>query len=655
MFPNHYRTVRLFVLFVLSFWMGVGGAGEAFGDGNLSSELLKDRLDPLISGMMETNRIPGGAFIAVQDGRVVYSKGYGFSNLSAGTEVDPGKTLWRMASVTKWITATAIMQLAEQGRVSLHEDVRSYLGHAAPLKTDLERRQPLTLEQILTHTAGLDTHTYAYASREKSGRMSLTQFLRRARLWRVREPETVIAYSNIGFVMAGYVLERVAGMSYADYVRRNIFDPLGMTNSVVSLEPGWESRLAKSYYLSDGRQEAYATDYLNIGPAAGLVSTVEDLARFMMAHLGQGELDGKRILKIATAKEMRRRQFTHHPELPGSTFGLFEREYQGHRLLQHRGAWQGNRCLAVLFPEKQTGWFIIYNRNDSYDLAYAVTHRMVNEFFGSSASLFENAKPSPPISGSDPVSQELEGWYRHTRNSVKSVKLYGKENDLEIRRHPKGGIRLMERHYVSLGDSLFELASGEPPPDKYPLANRVAFFESEEGAVEYLLLPSRSFQKLKWYQTRPVNQALLLSCSAVFLVGAMVWPFQWLIKKCVGRDRASERRISKTSKSSLWLAWFVCILSLGFQISYAITVLRLDRYQMFYGAPEHVRVLLWIPWILVTLAAILIPLLVFAWKEKGWSIAQRTLITLITACLWIYMGLLSQDHLFQFSVFQFRS
>src|SRR3989454_2828814 len=258
---------------------------------------LEAFLDPFFAEQMEKLHIPGAVFLLVKDGEIFFTKGYGFANLEKKTPVVPDKTLFRVASISKLFTATAVMQLSEQGLLKLDDDVNKYL---TLFQLEANYPQPVTVVNLLTHTGGFDDRFIGMAARSVSEVVSLGPYLAARMPPRVLPPGEVSSYSNHGMALAGYLVEVISGVPFARYIDENILQPLGMRRSSFLLPPHLAPDLAVGYIYKDDASQPVPFDYLNkVGPAGSLNATATDIAPFMIAHLQDGRYGETRILQEA--------------------------------------------------------------------------------------------------------------------------------------------------------------------------------------------------------------------------------------------------------------------------------------------------------------------------------------------------------------------
>ena len=203
--------------------------GVAQGGRQIDTAGLVGLVDSTMAKGMAREGIPGAALILVQGGRVVLAKGYGQADVAAGRAWSAERTVFPIASITKLFTATAVMQLADRGLIDLHADVNRYLKS---VRVPATYPEPVTTAHLLSHTAGFD-ELPGRRVRRASELMPLHRFLAR-RLIRIHPPGEMTSYSSYGMALAGLLVEDVSGMSYSDYLRQHLFQPLAMTRSSVA-------------------------------------------------------------------------------------------------------------------------------------------------------------------------------------------------------------------------------------------------------------------------------------------------------------------------------------------------------------------------------------------------------------------------------------
>ncbi|MCP5111238.1 MAG: beta-lactamase family protein, partial [bacterium] len=382
-------------------------------------------LDHVLSDQLAFHGIPGAAVAVVHDGKILHLGGYGHADLQQRKPVSAETTLFRTGSVSKLFTWTAVMQLVEQGRLDLHADVNQYLSAFQVPDTYPE---PIALAHLLTHTAGFEDRAFGFYARTAGDVVPLGRFLASHMPARIFPPGEVSAYSNYGASLAGYLVERVSGVPFEEYVETQILAPLGMADSSFRqpLPPALAAQLATGY-----RASLEPGDFeLNLAaPAGALSATAADMVRFMIAHLQKGRLDTARILGERTAQAMQQRRFTNHPAVSGLTHGFHELDIAGQRVLAQPGDMLHFTSALFLLPEHDLGLYVAYNRGRAADVPMELLYGFLGRFFPSHSWLL----PEPlPISDTD-VSR-FTGSYRSTRrNETGLEKLQGFFSPVRVR------------------------------------------------------------------------------------------------------------------------------------------------------------------------------------------------------------------------------
>lgn len=323
---------------------------------------LADFVDGVMAQQLATREVAGAVVTVVQNGKVLFTRGYGFANIDRGIKVDGQKTLFRPGSVSKLITWTALMQQVENGKVDLDADVNRYIDFVIP---PFEGK-PIRVRDLFSHTLGMSD--LAYDEKEWAKQESYQSFLKTHVPQRLWAPGTEISYSNYGASLAGYIVERVSGEAFNAYVTRHIFQPLGMTHTTFAEPLTGENaaNMALGYQFADGRFKARPYErYAKIMPAGSAASTAPDMARFMLAILGDGALDGKRILKPASVALLESNSIANTPGQPGMAHGFMVAREQGPRMVAHGGNTADFHSYLLLAPQAGLGFFVSFTGGDA--------------------------------------------------------------------------------------------------------------------------------------------------------------------------------------------------------------------------------------------------------------------------------------------------
>ena len=333
-------------------------------------------LDGFIPYALHSGDVAGAEIVVVKDGQILTARGYGFADVEKRIPVDPARTLFRPGSVSKLFTWTAVMQQVETGRLNLDADVNRYLDFRIPPRAG----KPVTLRNLLTHTAGFEETSKDIMFYDPRHLMPLGTYLKERLPRRIYDPGTTPAYSNYGAALAGYIVERVSKESFEAYVERHILTPLGMSNSSFRqpLPPRLEAMTSKGYDRASDPPAGY--ELVGPAPAGAMAATGTDMARFMIAHLEDGSLDGKTILQSATVRMMHDTPLTLLPPLNRMELGFFETNINGSEVIAHLGDTQAFHSGLHLFLKEHVGIYISFNSLGK-DAAGAVLRGTVFESF----------------------------------------------------------------------------------------------------------------------------------------------------------------------------------------------------------------------------------------------------------------------------------
>lgn len=424
--------------------------------------------------------VPGALFVVVKDGKVLLQKGYGYADLEAGKPVDPEQSRFRIASVSKVITATAVMQLVEQGKIDLEQDVQQYMGDVL-LKNNTG--SPLTMEHLLTHTTGfdiVDPPPGDMITGDLSAVTQLKDYIIKTMPTVIHKPGEVYKYDNFASMLQGYIVEQVSGKPFHQYVNDNIFKPLGMKNSQFVLTPGMESSLATGYNERQEPLPSYNTIPTDM-PQGSMLTTGSDMAKFMLAHLNEGTLGETRILRKETVKEMQSVQKAIHPKVPTMTYGFefaMHHKFNDQYVIGKGGSIPGFASWMWLLPEQKVGAFIVYNNNS--DLRDRLFEAFMDRYFPA------ERQPIYATPAKDQL-ERYEGIYRDLRVAYLTTRIKAQDGVLLLE-------DLMGKHTLQQVEPLlFEDEQGSP----------VAFQENKDGSIRFLFTKTNP---AAWSEKLPVPE-----------------------------------------------------------------------------------------------------------------------------------------------------
>lgn len=377
----------------------------------LSAADVETWLDGMMPSALRIAGVPGAVVVMVKDGKPLLQKGYGYADWDKAQPVDPDRTLFRPGSISKLFTWTAVMQLVEQGKLDLDADVNRYLDFTVPGRNG----KALTLRHVLTHTTGLEETGRAlilYGEHGSDNEQVLKNYIPPY----LYDPGTTQGYSNWATGLAGYIVQRVSGLSFDDYIEQRIFAPLKMTQSSFRqpLPKALRGQMSQGYLSVDEAPKGY--EVVSLPPAGSLAAPGSDMARFMLAYLNGGELDGQRILKADTVKLMHTQIQRGMPDLNGIGLGFYQQDINGHRAVGHGGDTILFHSDMILLVDDGIGIYVSVNSPGRHDLGKWLRDRL---YHGFADRYLPDARPANAV-GVDTATAEahaglLAGAYRNSR------------------------------------------------------------------------------------------------------------------------------------------------------------------------------------------------------------------------------------------------
>jgi CubicO group peptidase (beta-lactamase class C family) len=609
---------NMFVLFFVLLLISSSSPGQ---ENIIDQGDLEAFVDGIMRAHMEANHIAGATFSFVKDGEILFAKGYGYANVEKKIPVKGDETMFRPGSISKLLTWTAVMQLFEQGKLDLDADINIYLDN---FKIPDTYPEPITMKHLMTHTPGFEEMIDDMAVRNSEDLWTLEKYVSTNIPARILPPGKLTAYSNYGAALAGYIVQKVSGMPFEDYVEKNIFQPLDMKTSTFRqpLPSQLEEKMSEGYTFKKGVFHKEMFELLNgVAPAGALSSCATDMAHFMIAHLQLGRFGEKRILEEETASLMHSLLFTNHPRVSGNAYGFWELRANNLRAISHGGDTIWFHSFLVLIPEKNTGLFVSYNSVGGGGSARAdLTFALLDRYYPAEKA---DAKPIPD---DKKRIQSCAGHYRPTRvvrtNWAKLMALMMNLNfKVTEEDHLYGG----GAQWVEVEPYIFQKIGGE---------NRLVFEPDEDGNVASLFIdsnPYNAYVRVSWFEAPPFSYALLAVCGLLFLT-ALRWPLGAVLRK-VCKKRKEE---NPAPRSFRWVAGSMSILYIIFFIGLALSIS--DEMKLIFGVPTEVKVLLALPLIAALLTLVALFFMATAWIKKHWTRCGRLHYTLVVlasiATLW---------------------
>jgi CubicO group peptidase (beta-lactamase class C family) len=491
-----------------------GGTTAVPGQHALEASDLEAFFDGIVPLQLERSDVAGASVMVMQNGQVLLRKGYGYADLKNKKPVDPAATIFRLASISKLFTWVSVMQLVEQGKLDLDTDVNRYL--------DFQIRpafsQPVTLRELMTHTGGFEEVIRDIIVTDPKRAVTLRNYLIRNQPQRLFPPGAIPAYSNYGVGIAGYIVQRVSGEPFEQYVEQHIFAPLKMEHSTFYQPPPTPLRkLPSQGYPTDTEKPPIGFEIFNPVSAGGVSSTAEDMGRFGQALLNGGELDGNRILKPETLEVMWTPQFRSNDQMPPLCMGFYEIWRNGLHWIGHEGDLVAFHSLFMLEPQNKLILFISFNSAGGGDKTRPeIINMFTDRYFPGQAKQSFISLPRNELTA-------IEGVYRSTRREDSTrLKLFSLFEQRVARVDKMGVLHLssakdLRDHPIKwkpIGKDFWQEMDGQ---------QRVFAIRDHTNRIVRLAhdFPGVQSQRVPWYEhKRPVLTALagsLLVLLAVIL------------------------------------------------------------------------------------------------------------------------------------------
>jgi len=589
--------------------------------------VLQSFVDGIMQRQIDDHRAPGGVVAIVKNGRLLYAQGYGYADVENRTPVMADSTLFRIGSCSKVFTATAAMQLVEQGRLGLDMDVNVYLKD---YKVPDSGYGPITLRELMVHSAGFEVQDACGKSLviDPAKMPSLQNYVSQDMPARVRPPGEATSYSNYGVALEGYLIQQVTGVSYDLYLDQNVFAPLGMYNST-SRQPvpnDLEVRLAKGYTYSSNGYHMGSFEYVVPSPAGSISATATDLAHFMIARLDGGQYDNKSILNRSTNALMLTREYSNDPRLYGMAYGMVETGLNGKRALVKTGDTLLFHSEICLLPDEDLGIFVSFNGDGGAQACQNVVQGLFDRYYPAS-----NLLVPVPMDGYQERAQGYAGTYYSTRTAYTTLEkiVGGLSQQYDVMANPNGSISILGHTFVEVAPLYFEELNG---------TNRMVFREDANGRIQYLFVGSDpeggSLVKADWYQTMSFHLALLAICMLVFLSALIAWPISWLLR------RRKHRVPDRTQAVARWIAAIAILLDIGLVIGFLL-LLTTAYNDIAYGVPPVLLIVLTLPILAVLFTIGAISFTVLAWIRRFWSLPSRIHYIFVTIALVAFLWFLN--------------
>ncbi|HEX3233923.1 MAG TPA: serine hydrolase [Gemmatimonadales bacterium] len=486
-------------------------------------------LDGYLPYALQRGDIAGAVVVVVKDGAILLEKGYGYADVAKHREVDPQRTLFRPGSISKLFTWTAAMQLVEQGKLNLDHDVNEYLDFKIPPAFG----KPITLRNIMTHTPGFEEVEKNVIVSDSVGFESLEAFLKDWTPHRIFPPGQVPAYSNYATALMGYVIQRVSGERFEEYIERHIFGPLKMEHATFRqpLPNNLKADMSRGYQVASGDAKPY--EVVIPAPAGSLAAAGHDMGLFMIAHLQNGRLGSAEILKPETAKLMHGTALTILPRVNRMLLGFYETNRNGRRAIAHGGDSYWFHSDLHLFIDDGVGIFISMNSPGKEGAAGPIRSTLFEQF----ADRYlpgetEDGRVDPKTAAEH--AKLIAGHYDNSRRAQSSfLSILGLIGDAKVTTNDDSTISLagldglngQPKKWREVSPFIWREVDGKNWLAAKVEGGKVAMLSGDEISPFMMFLPS------PWWRSSVWLLPLLEVSLAALLLTLLLWPTTALVRR----------------------------------------------------------------------------------------------------------------------------
>ncbi|MGH8191051.1 MAG: serine hydrolase [Rhodanobacteraceae bacterium] len=489
----------------------------------------------LVPYMLKRNDIAGAAVAVVKNGKLIFAQGYGYANVAKRTPVVADKTLFRIGSISKLFTWTAVMQQVAAGKIDLDANVNRYLDFRIPPKFG----KPITMRDLMTMTPGFAEVIKDILVASPKHLYPLKRYLIERMPPRIFPPGKVVAYSNYGATLAGYIVQRVSGEPFDTYVEKHILKPLQMAHStfVQPLPPALEAELATGYITATNKT-IVPFEPVEPYPAGSFTSSATDMANFMVAQLQSGRFDDASILAPATVQRMHSHQYSAAPGMNGYDLGFYQENRNGLRIIGHAGDLVAFHADLHLLLDKDVGVFMAFNsagkppNGTSESVRTELFHAFLDRYF----------PYTPPaqttVATAKRDAARVAGWYWSSRREDSALRLLFMLGQTQVVAQPDGTITVgmlkdpsgALLHWREVGPLAYREVNG--PGHLRFVANRngsIRWWISDLFPPVMVMQPVHGLEQHGWF-------ALLTPIAiAVFVLTLLVWIGGAIVRRRFGR------------------------------------------------------------------------------------------------------------------------
>lgn len=543
----------------------VAGTEQPASTAELTRANVESWLDGFLDYELQRGDIAGGVVVIVKNGEVLLQKGYGYADVEKRQPVDPERTLFRAGSVSKLFTDTAVMQLVEQGKIDLDAPIDTYLDFKIPEAFG----KPVTMRNLITHTAGFEELVRELMHSDPNRFSNLETFVKNSQPTRIFPPGEVPSYCNYCLALAGYVIQRVSGETFDDYLDRHVFEPLGMRHSTFRqpLPEKFAADMSKGYERGSGSPLFF--ELVGPAPAGSLSATGADMARFMIAHLNAEQGGTPTLLQPRTALLMHNSVFQATPPVNGVALGFFQANRNGQRIIEHGGDTQVFHSQLTLFMDQHVGVFASFNSTGKEGAVGGVRSALFEQF---TDRYFPAPVPDEPtVSTAVEHSRRVVGRYQSSRRAEDTFfTSVGMLSQFDVSAKADGslvipalrGLNGQPKVWHEVAPFVWREVGGKERLAAKIENGRVRFLGNDSSSGVQVFLPVPAGKSGGW-----IIPVVLLSAGSLLLT-VIVWPIAALIR----RRHGLKFELTKQQALARRLVCAAAIVNLVFLIGWMVLV-----------------------------------------------------------------------------------
>ena len=488
---------------------------------SMTAQDVQTFFDGLVPYAMQRGDIAGGVVVVVKDGQILFAKGYGYADVAERKPVIANQTLFRPGSVSKTFTWTAVMQLVQAGKIDLDADVNKYLDFKIPETFG----KPLTMRDLMTMTPGFEDTLHDEFLSSPKQLFPIGQYVKQNLPVQIFPHGKIVAYSNYGATLAGYIVERMSGEPFDQYVENHIFKPLGMDHSTFAQPlPAALAPDVSVGYHSASNKSTIPFESIEVGPAGSMTTSGTDMAHFMIAQLGDGQYDGASILSPATIALMHTPHSKMAPDVNGYDLGFYQENRNGLRIIGHAGDTVAFHSDLHLLLDKHVGLFVSFNSagkaGEVGKLRTALFRAFLDRYYPY-APPEENMVADPKRDAA-----RVAGWYMGTRRIVSGLRLAYALTQSSVTANPDGTIQIDALKDLSdtpltwreVGPMTWREVGGQ---------THTKFVSDKDGSIRYWIsddfLPVEVFQPVHGLKSFGALKSLGMAFIAILVLTLAIW------------------------------------------------------------------------------------------------------------------------------------